>query len=68
MANKRELHITIDPKGKVHVNVKCVPGAACTTTSEFLERAMGGKVSDRELTAEYYEANPGEGHCRKEGE
>ena len=68
MANKRELHITIDPKGKVSVNVKCVAGSACTTTSEFLERAMGGKVESRELTEDYYAANPGEGHCEKAGE
>lgn len=68
MAQKKQLHITIDKGGKVNINVKCVTGDGCVQTSDFLERALGGKVRDRTLTAEYYEANPGEGHCVPTGE
>jgi hypothetical protein len=55
MADQKKLRVTIDPHGKVTVKVECVPGASCTGTSEFLERAMGGVRHDRTLTAEYYE-------------
>ena len=49
------LKITIGKDGKVSFTVEGVKGEACIAETKFLEDALGGKVLQRETTAEYYE-------------
>jgi hypothetical protein len=49
------IKIEIDKKGKVSFTVEGVKGDACLAETKFLEDALGGKVLERETTAEYYE-------------
>ncbi len=51
---KKELHITISPKGEVSVQVKCVAGMSCVDETKFLENALGNQIESRELTSDYY--------------
>ena len=55
MAQRKELEITISPTGEVSVQVKCIPGQSCIEETKFLEDALGNQVTDRQLTAEYYQ-------------
>lgn len=55
MAKRKELEIVITPSGEVKVQVKCVPGQACIEETQFLEDALGNKITDRQLTSEYYQ-------------
>jgi hypothetical protein len=55
MADKKELEITISPDGEVTVRVKCIKGQACVDETRFLEEALGGGITSRDLTDEYYE-------------
>ncbi len=51
-----EIIITIDNDGAVTIATKGFKGKACLQATEQLEKALGGKVGDRKLTAEYREA------------
>ncbi len=53
---KQDIEITISPTGEVTFTVKGVKGSSCLSETEFLEKALGGGVLDREKTSEYYEA------------
>jgi hypothetical protein len=64
---KQELEITIAPNGEVSFTVKGVKGAGCLDATAFLEAALGGKVLDRERTAEYYEQGDGVGATQSVG-
>jgi hypothetical protein len=59
MAQRKELEISISPSGEVKVQVKCVPGQACVEETKFLEAALGNKITDRQLTSEYYQPSVG---------
>ncbi len=52
---KQDIEITISPTGEVSFVVKGIKGASCIDETRFLEEALGGNVSERERTAEYYE-------------
>lgn len=52
---KREMEIVITPDGKVDVQVRCVPGAACEEFSKAIEDALGGEVINRVHTAEFFQ-------------
>lgn len=55
MADMDELEITIDDDGNVSIKVTNGPGGeGCIKLTKELEEALG-LVTDRELTAEYYE-------------
>jgi hypothetical protein len=54
MAEKKELQITISPKGEVSVQVKCIAGQKCVDETKFLEEALGNQIESRELTSDYY--------------
>lgn len=54
MARQEELTVKIDPTGKVHVEVKGVPGAACMEYVEFFRQVVG-PVEHQETTAEFYQ-------------
>lgn len=60
MAQKKELHITISPKGEVAVQVKCIAGQSCVDETKFLENALGNQIESRELTSDYYQQQVGE--------
>lgn len=59
MAQKKELHIEISPKGEVSVTVKCIAGQSCVDETKFLEEALGNTIESRELTSDYYQASVG---------
>jgi hypothetical protein len=59
MPNKKELHITISPKGEVSVQVKCIAGQKCVDETKFLEEALGNEIESRELTSDYYQSQVG---------
>lgn len=52
---KQDIEITISPTGQVTFTIKGVKGASCLSETEFLEKALGGDVLDREKTSEFYE-------------
>lgn len=52
-----ELDITISADGKISIHVKGVKGPACTDLTKALEAALGD-VTEKSLTAEYYEQPP----------
>lgn len=61
---RREMVIRISPSGaEVTINVKCVQGHACVDMSSAIERALGGEVTVRDLTSDYYKEHPDEGVC-----
>ena len=49
------IKISIDKSGKVSFTVEGVKGEDCIAETKFLEDALGGQVTQRETTAEYYE-------------
>lgn len=55
MARQEELTIRIDPAGKVRVEVKGLPGAACMEYVELFRQVLG-PVEQQETTAEFYQA------------
>lgn len=48
------IELTIHADGRVELHVRGVEGPSCTQITEGVERALGGKVIDRDLTPEYY--------------
>ena len=55
MAQERhELEITIDPQGRVTVEVKGAKGHACLAYEELFEKHVG-RVKRKTVTPEYYE-------------
>ena len=56
MANKHELEIEISAKGLVEVRVKGAKGKQCLDYVQIFNTI--GKVSDQQLTSEYYEPDP----------
>ncbi|MDT8897532.1 MAG: DUF2997 domain-containing protein [Thermanaerothrix sp.] len=50
-----EIEVTIDPQGRVLVHVRGVKGEACLSLTAALEEALGGKIIQREMTAEAHE-------------
>jgi len=60
------IKIEIDKKGKVSFTVEGVKGEACLTETKFLEDALGGKVTAREMTGEYYEQPEAEYETNKQ--
>lgn len=52
--DEETIEVVIHRDGRVELKVHGVKGTDCTTITESLEQALGGKF-DRELTPEYYE-------------
>lgn len=52
---KQDIEITISPTGEVTFTIKGVKGAQCLSETEFLEKALGGGVLEREKTSEFYQ-------------
>ena len=55
MNELQEIDIVILPGGKVEFKVRGVKGKKCLKLTEAMEKLLGGKVSHREHTDEYYQ-------------
>ncbi len=53
----KQLNVTIDPKGKVKVEVEGVTGSSCTDLTKALLEELGGKQEDVQLKTEYFLSN-----------
>ncbi|TDD87951.1 DUF2997 domain-containing protein [Actinomadura darangshiensis] len=51
----QEVEVFIAPDGTTRIEVRGVSGAGCLDLTEDLEKALGGRVIERELTAEAQE-------------
>lgn len=56
----QEVNVTIGKDGKVEIHLQGVKGPACLDITRELEKALGGQIISREMTAEAIEpqANP----------
>ncbi|WP_180687199.1 DUF2997 domain-containing protein [Streptomyces gossypiisoli] len=48
----QEVEVFIAPDGTTRIEVRGVAGAGCLDLTEDLEKALGGTIVERELTAE----------------
>ena len=53
----QEVDIFIDQDGQVRVEVRGVKGSHCLTLTKDLERALGEKIAQREMTPEANESS-----------
>lgn len=51
----QEIDVFIEKDGQVRIEVRGVKGESCLELTAALERALGGQVESREMTAEAYE-------------
>ena len=49
------IEIIVEPDGETRVETKGFTGAECRQASQFLEQALGNRVSEQ-LTAEFHQA------------
>ncbi|GAA2107288.1 DUF2997 domain-containing protein [Streptomyces synnematoformans] len=50
----QEIEVTIAPDGTARIEVRGVAGGGCLDVTAALEKALGGEVVSRELTADAY--------------
>jgi hypothetical protein len=60
------IEILISPTGETTVQTKGFAGAECQQASEFLEKALGQKTSER-LTGEFYQQQVQQQELRQGG-
>lgn len=53
--NLQEIDVFIDKNGQVRLEVRGVKGGSCLDLTRDLEKALGGDVASREMTAEAQE-------------
>lgn len=53
----KTITVTVAKDGSTKVETKGFTGSSCQTASEFLEKALGSRQSEK-LTAEYYAEQP----------
>lgn len=53
----RTIEVIISPQGETKIETKGFIGSSCQQASQFLEQALGAKVSERP-TAEFYQTQP----------
>ncbi|MGI5195813.1 DUF2997 domain-containing protein [Streptomyces sp. CA-288835] len=51
----QEVEVFIAPDGTTRIEVRGVAGAGCLDLTEDLEKALGGEIVEREMTAEAQE-------------
>jgi hypothetical protein len=56
----QEIDLIIEPDSQVRVEVRGIKGRRCLDATKDLERALGGQVVARELTAEACEVAQGQ--------
>ena len=57
--NLQEIDVTIEPNGEVRVEVRGFTGGECLQATEGLEKALGGEIVTREMTAEASQSDTG---------
>ncbi len=60
------IEIIVAPTGETRVQTKGFAGADCRQASEFLERALGSRVSET-LTAEFHQTESTQQHVSEGG-
>lgn len=55
----RTIEVIISPQGETKIETKGFTGSSCQQGSQFLEQALGAKVSDQP-TADFYQQQPTE--------
>jgi hypothetical protein len=55
MQEPQKIEVRIAPNGTVTIHVQGVKGEGCALLTLGLEQALGGLVTDRQFTEEYYE-------------
>ena len=53
--NLQEIDVFIDKNGEVRIEVRGVKGEGCLELTRELEKALGGEIASREMTAEAQE-------------
>ncbi len=53
MSNIQEVQVTIGADGTVEVHVTGAKGDTCLELTKRMEQYLGGRVTERELTAEF---------------
>lgn len=49
-----EIKVEIDQQGNVQVEVSGVEGGTCLDLTKHMEQLLGGEITQREFTREYY--------------
>jgi len=49
-----EIQVEIDQHGNVQIEVSGVEGGKCVDVTKHMEQLLGGEISQREFTREYY--------------
>lgn len=49
-----EIQIEIDQQGNVKIEVSGAPGGKCLDLTKNMEQLLGGQISQREFSREYY--------------
>jgi hypothetical protein len=57
--NVEEIHINIDPTGKLSLALNGVKGESCLDLTKELEALLGNEIEERKFSYEYYEKNTG---------
>ena len=60
-----EIDVFIEKAGQVRLEVRGVKGGGCRQLTEDLEKALGGEVVSREMTAEATETAREQAHDRQ---
>ena len=55
--NLQEIDVFIDKNGQVRLEVRGVKGESCLDVTRELEKALGGEIAAREMTAEAKETS-----------
>jgi len=53
----KTIEVVISPQGETKIETKGFTGSSCQQASQFLEQALGAKVSEMP-TAEFYQTQP----------
>lgn len=61
----KTIEVIISPKGETNLETKGFGGSTCQQASQFLEQALGAKVSEMP-TAEFYQTQP-QGQTLRQG-
>jgi len=51
----QEIEVIINPNGQVSMHLSGVKGESCLAITRQLEESLGGKILQRDKTAEFYE-------------
>ena len=60
------IEVIVSPTGETRVETKGFSGSSCQQASQFLEQALGAKVTER-LTAEFYQHVPAQDRVQQGG-